>query len=153
MKVLFYFSKALYVVFLIYFLTIEVNEQGCLVVLDIPYVLVFCLLTATLVLISFLACFAPIKRPYDLSIVFPELPPLKKGFFTKPRLKRCILILENGANIAIYIFMLYYVIEPTPENIIYLGYSFIPLACFYLVSAFTPETVKQDLLKIFPELK
>lgn len=152
MKLLHYLSKATYVILLIYFLQLELNELGSLHKAKNLFLLLFYISSMILILISFLACFALISRPYDLSIIFPELPPLKQGIFTNSKFKRFMLILENIASIAIYTFILYYVIEPSVKKIIYIAYSFIPLVCYYLISAFTPEKVKHDLSKVFPEL-
>lgn len=152
MKLIFYISKSFYIGLLIYFLQLELNELGSLHKANNLFLLLFYISSMILILISFLACFAVISRPYDLSIIFPELPPLKQGIFTNSKFKRFMLILENIASIAIYTFILYYVIEPSVKKIIYIAYSFIPLVCYYLISAFTPEKVKHDLSKVFPEL-
>lgn len=153
MRLIFYLSKAIFLIFIIYIIHLEINELGSLYKsINIVFLIVFYLSSIILILTSFLACFAPIIRPYDLSIIFPELPPLKKGIFTNSKFKRFMLILENIASIAIYTFILYYVIEPSVKKIIYIAYSFIPLACFYLITAFVPEISRQDLSKVFPEL-
>lgn len=153
MRLIFYLSKAIFLIFIIYIIHLEINELGSLYKsINIVFLLLFYISSMILILISFLACFDVRSRPYDLSIIFPELPPLKQGIFTNSKFKRFMLILENIASIAIYTFILYYVIEPSVKKIIYIAYSFIPLVCYCLISAFTPEKVKHDLSKVFPEL-
>ena len=81
-----------------------------------------------------------------------ESPPLQKRKLASHQFKKFMIILEYIGNITIYLAIIYFVFDLSIEKILYIAYSFIPLACFYLITAFVPEISRQDLSKVFPEL-
>jgi hypothetical protein len=153
-KIVFNFSKGFYLIFIAIFLVMEFKSIGAIKESFMKeFIFVFYGISVFLILISVLTCFAPIKLHYDLSIIFPELRPLKKNFFSTKKMKRFLLILEQISLISIYLSVLFYVSYPSISSLNLLTYSFLPSVVYNFIKAFVPSEVVQDLADVFPELK
>ncbi|GGE15736.1 hypothetical protein [Psychroflexus salis] len=154
MKIFYNINRALHTSLFIILMYAKLEGVGYISLALSPFLIItFLFITIGLVFVSTLTCFAPIRNPYDLSIIFPELPPIKKNVFTIKKFQRFTVIFREISDILIYLAIAFYFIDPAIDKITFILFSVIPKAIYFTLIAFVPQPIEQDLGKVFPELK
>jgi hypothetical protein len=90
---------------------------------------------------------------YDWSLVFPELPPLKKNFFTKYKVRKAVFLLRQISSLLIYISVMMYIVFPfTVLSITLFIIGLSTKAVFYFLNSLSPNQPDQNIDLEYPEL-
>ncbi len=154
LKPIYLLSKALWIIGLSVYLSMFLSGEHLLSNAGLgTFNIAFMVISMSLIVIEFLACFQPLSKRYDLSRADKSINPLKENFLSRLKTRRLLLVFESFSSIFVYSGILLVVFFPDKGLLSFLTIGLIPKALYYLIIAFEPQNVDQDLGEILPELK
>jgi hypothetical protein len=151
-KALINLSKALYLSIIAMFLSKEFEGIGNIYRFGMEaFIGIFYVVSGFLVFVSLLSCFKRLRPQIDFSVIFPELEPIPKNFFSSPMMKRFIHVFSELSYIVLYFAIIWYVQNPSLDQIYKVSLSFTPLIFSYVLKSMEPRYKPQDLSRVLPE--